>query len=90
MIAWFRIHLSRGKNIQLHFGNIWDMDLSKFDVVYAFLSPVPMAQLFLKVRSEMRHGSLFISNSFEVPDEKPTEILQIDDRRKTKLLIWRL
>jgi hypothetical protein len=68
---------------------MWNIDLSEFDVVYAFLSPAPMERLFEKVRREMKPGSIFISNSFMVPGESPTETVEISDRRQTKLLIWR-
>jgi hypothetical protein len=37
------------------------------DVVYAFLSPAPMKQLWAKAQAEMTPGSLFVSNSFPVP-----------------------
>jgi len=70
--------------------NFWSQSLETFDVVYAFLSPEPMAKLFEKVKSEMKPGSVFISNSFEVPGETPDEVRTLDDRRQTRLLIWRL
>ncbi len=89
-IAKIRFLFARQRNVNLSFGNMWKLNFSDFDVVYAFLSPVPMAQLFRKVRAEMKPGSIFISNSFKVPNEKPTEIIEIDDLRKTKLLVWRL
>jgi len=48
-------------------GSLWRIDLGGFDVVYAYLSPVPMAALWAKACREMAPGSLFISNSFAVP-----------------------
>jgi hypothetical protein len=89
-ISRFLLLITGQRNIRLKFGNMWKLNLSEFDVVYAFLSPVPMERLFEKVRAEMKPGSIFISNSFKVPNEKPTETIEIDDRRKTKLLVWRL
>ena len=59
-----------------------------FDVVYCFLSPAPMARLFAKAAAEMKPGSLFVSNSFAVPGQSPGRIVEVDDRRRTKLLIW--
>jgi SAM-dependent methyltransferase len=55
-------------NCDWRWGDIWRTDLAAYNVVYAFLSPAPMAALWEKVRQEMRPGSLFISNSFAVPD----------------------
>ncbi|MBT3766207.1 MAG: class I SAM-dependent methyltransferase [Rhodospirillaceae bacterium] len=88
-IAKLRTLFGSKRNIHLRYGNMWNIDLSEFDVVYAFLSPAPMERLFEKVRREMKPGSIFISNSFMVPGESPTETVEISDRRQTKLLIWR-
>ena len=71
----------------VRWGNFWAEDFARYDVVYAFLSPVPMADLWHKVKKEMRPGTLFISNSFAVPNVEPQQILQLPDR--TKLYLWR-
>ena len=68
--------------------NIWDTKLSQFDVVYAFLSPAIMEKLYQYMKSEMKNGSLFISNSFEVVGIEPDEIWQLSDSRKTKLFFY--
>lgn len=63
---------------------------SKVDVLYAFLSPVPMRDLWQKARQEMRTGSWFISNTFEVPGEEPDEIIELNDWKRGRLLLWRM
>ena len=68
--------------------DMWKADLSKYDVVYAFLSPELMPQLWEKVSQEMSTGSVFISNSFAVPDIEPTEVWELSDSRKTQLFIY--
>ncbi len=70
--------------------NIWKTDLKNYDVVYAFLSPAVMDELWEKVVSEMRPGTLFISNSFAVPEKQATRILTLEDGRKTKLHLYQL
>lgn len=70
--------------------DMWKTDLSYYDVVYAFLSPEPMPKLWQKVKDEMRSGSVFISNSFAIPEVVPTEVWELSDRRKTTLYIYRL
>lgn len=87
-IARIRLRLSGLKNIELRYGNFWNIDLSPYNVLYAFLSPVPMKKLFDKASEEMKEGSLFISNSFSVPDHPAEQIHQVDDRRKTQLHCW--
>lgn len=70
--------------------SLWDCDLARYEVVFAFLSPAVMAKLGEKVRREMRPGSLFISSSFPVPDWQPESIVQIEDRRRTRLFCYRV
>lgn len=88
LVSWVRL-LAR-RNARLIYADLWSHDLSRYDVVYCFLSPVPMPQLYEKARREMRPGSLLISNTFEVPGIAPDETLRVDDRRQTRLLIWRM
>lgn len=70
--------------------DMWDVSLHDVDVVYAFLSPVPMKDLWEKVCREMKPGSLFISNTFEVPGVQPDEIVPVPNRIGSRLLVWRI
>lgn len=90
LIAWLRAKIFSRSNAEIRFQSIWSTDVANADVVYAFLSPAPMTRLNEKIRSEMKPGSRFISNSFAVPGEEPDEIISVDDRRETQLLIWRM
>lgn len=90
LIAWLRARLARLGNCHIRWGSLWSCNLATYDVVFAFLSPVPMPELWLKARREMRPGTLFISSSFAVPGQAPDREVQIDDLRRTRLLIWRM
>lgn len=88
LVSWLRL---RGKvNAHVRYGNLWRERLETYDVVYAFLSPEPMPKLWRKAKNEMRSGSLFISNSFDVPGVAPTRSLLLNDSRRTRLLIWKM
>lgn len=89
-ISKLRLKFSGRKNVEMRFGDFWEADLSDAQVCYAFLSPVPMEKLFKKVKAEMLPGSTFISNSFDVPGVQADEIIELSDKRKTKLHVWRL
>lgn len=89
-MSWVLGKLAGAPNLEFRFRDIFRADLGAYDVVYCFLSPVPMPRLFEKAKAEMKPGSLFISNSFAVPGQTPDEIVEVADRRKTKLLIWRM
>lgn len=91
--SWLR---TRGyPNCTVRWGSIWDKNLevcnlAQYDVVFAYLSPVPMEQLWRKARAEMRPGSLFISSTFAVPDQAAHQTLQVNDLHRSTLLIWRM
>lgn len=87
-IARVRSRLAGGR-FTVRREDFWRRDLGDYDVVYAFLSPVPMPALWRKVRSEMRPGSLFVSNTFTVPGVAPDETIAIGDGART-LYLWRI
>lgn len=85
-----RLRLRGRRNCRVLFADLWRVDLGAMDVVYAFLSPAPMSALWEKAKGEMRPGSLFISNSFQVPEATPSAVIEVDDRRRSRLYVWRL
>jgi hypothetical protein len=89
-LSWLRLKLSTTQNLHLIYGDIWTHDLSPYDTAYCFLSPVPMEALYEKAQQEMKPGTLFISNSFVVPERPPTRTTVIKDRRKTKIHLWEI
>ncbi len=86
--SWLRIKLGGHRNCSVHWGSLWDSDLSRYDIVFAYLSPVPMEQLWHKVKQEMRPGSLFISNTFVVPEHPPQDTLDVADMHRSTLYLW--
>ena len=69
-------------------GSLWKTDLREADVVYAFLSPAPMPELWAKVRREMRPGKLLISHSFEVPGQVPARRIPLPGRPGACILVY--
>ena len=90
LLSWLRIRLGGYRNCQVQWGSLWSCNLAPYDVVFAYLSPVPMDELWQKVRSEMRPGTLFISNTFAVPEHPPQDTITLDDLHHSTLYIWRL
>jgi hypothetical protein len=88
LVAWLRC--LPYKNAHIRLGSLWHTDLAGFDVVYAFLSPVPMPALWAKARREMKPGSRFISHSFEVPHEAPHSVIPVEGRDGARLLVFDL
>lgn len=91
-LTWLigRLRTIRHPNCEWLWGDLWRADLSTFDVVYAFLSPQPMADLWEKAVTEMRPGSTLISNTFPVPDRATDQIVEVDDARRTLLYCYQI
>ncbi len=85
-----RLLLRRQANVEWLRGDLFAPDWSGYDLVYAFLSPVPMAAVWAKACAEMLPGSTLVSNSFEVPGHDPDAVLEVGDRRGTRLLLYRI
>lgn len=79
-----------GSRAEIQRQDLWSVDLSQYDLVYAFLSPEPMAKLWQKVHNEMQPGSRFVSNSFAVEGVEPTDVWQLADKRQTQLFIYQV
>ena len=85
-----RIASRRLTNCRVERGDFWQTGLGDFDVVYAFLSPVPMPRLWRKVKAEMKRGSLLVANSFPIQGARPERVIEVGDRRGTRLYLYRV
>lgn len=83
------INLGR-PNVVIRHGDFWQQDLGSFDVVYVFLSPAPMPALADKARAEMESGKLLISNSFPIPGQDADSVIDVADRRQTRLFFYKI
>jgi len=81
---------ARLRAIPVHFlfGDYARLDLSQYDIVFAYLSPAAMPVLWNKARAEMCAGSWLLSYEFEVPDMPPELILQ-PEKGGPNLYGWR-
>jgi hypothetical protein len=66
------------------------LDLSAYDVVFAFLSPAAMPELWRQAQRQMRSGSLFISLSFAVDARQPDQQISLADGARHTLYVWRI
>jgi hypothetical protein len=76
-------------NVHIRYGDFWQQGLAEFDVVYAFLSPAPMAALSDKVWAEMASNKLLISNTFPIPNHEVEWVIDVPDRRQTQLFCYK-
>lgn len=75
---------------KIFWGDFWKYDFSKYDVIYAYLSPIPMESLWRKASKEMRPGSLLISNTFVIPGVTPYKSIQLNDFSHSTLYLWKI
>jgi hypothetical protein len=90
MWSWLRIRLGGHRKCRVHWGNFWHCDLAGYDVVFAYLSPAPMEQLWRKAKAEMRPGTIFISSTFNVPGQTPAQTIEVEDLHHSTLLVWQM
>lgn len=88
LVAWLRTR--RHPHCRMRLGSLWRQDLRGFDLVFAFLSPAPMAALWEKARREMRPGTLLVSHSFPVPGLEPERRIPLRGRPGACLLLYRV
>jgi 2-polyprenyl-3-methyl-5-hydroxy-6-metoxy-1,4-benzoquinol methylase len=57
-----------GTSVRFTLGDYRQLDFASLDVVFAYLSPAVMTDVWQKVQHEMRPGSLFVSSEFPVAE----------------------
>lgn len=86
-LAWWNAR--RMRNCHVRWGNFLADDWRQMDLVYVFLSPVPMERVWKKALAEMRPDTVLVSNSFPVPHVEPSRVIQVADRGNTRLYVYR-
>ncbi len=76
-------------NAQVKLTNLWDTPLKEYDFIYAFLSPSPMEKLWVKIKSETNPGTIFVSNSFPVPNVNPETVIEVEGTNR-KLYVYQV
>lgn len=76
------INSASGSRGRILHGDYQRLDFAEYDVVFAYLSPAAMPDLWLKARAEMRPGALLLSYEFAIPgvESQITNISSGDDR----------
>lgn len=79
----------QGSSVAFTMGNYEALNFAEYDIVFAYLSPAAMPNLWLKAKQEMGKGSLLISLEFEIPDALPSQIIHTG-QSTPKLFVWRM
>lgn len=87
-LSWLRSLPLR--NCRIRYRSLWREPLGAYDVVYCFLSPIPMPALWAKARAELKPGAWLVGNTFGIPGVPPDrEIPVAASRRPASLLVWK-
>ena len=81
-----RLHRSPARFLR---GGYETLDFSRFDVVFAYLSPAAMPALWHKAKREMRPGSLLLSYEFTIPGVS-ADIVQAPGEGLPPLYGWKI
>lgn len=87
LLGWLRLRLA-GCGGRWRYGSLWRQPLTGYDLVYAFLSPAAMPELWRKANAEMDAGSWLVSYRFEIPGVPPDRRWPVSDDPDDALLLW--
>lgn len=72
----------------IRYGDIWRQDWQAFDVIYVYLSPVPMPRVWQKFQTEALPGAWLVSNTFGIDGVPPVRQAGLDDVMQSQLQYW--
>ncbi len=75
-------------NLEIKYQSFWSTPWQEYDVIYCFLSPAPMPEIAKLVQEKTKPDTLFISNTFSLPEHQPKSIIDVCDLRKTQLFVY--
>jgi len=88
LISLVRAYLKNSTAI-FKFGDYHQLVFSRYDVVFAYLSPAAMPALWQKTQQEMCAGSLLISYEFDIPGIKPSFCIE-SVGKMPKIYVWKM
>ncbi len=77
--------LFKGFKSKVYFENFLNSNLSDADLIFCYLFPEPMKAVAEKINKECRKGTTLVSNTFQLKDREPDQIIQ---HKKQKAYIY--
>ncbi|MBU1165143.1 SAM-dependent methyltransferase [Patescibacteria group bacterium] len=84
--AKLRIWLS-GAKTKIYRKNFLKVDLSDADIIFCFLVTKVMPKVAVKLKENLKHGTIVVSYAFDFPDWKPYKIL---DTKPSKTYFYQI
>lgn len=89
LFSFLRSKILGCENVKFQLGSYEHLNFEKFDVVFVYLSPVVMSEIWKKVQYEMVPGSVFMSYEFPVDGEPPSFEIQMNENGEV-LYVWQM
>lgn len=86
LYSWLRARLAGGR-ARFRLGDYEKLDFSRYDLVFAYLSPAAMPGLWHKAAAEMLPGTMLASYEFIVPERSPDHMVRAAEG-DVPLYIW--
>ncbi len=86
IISKIKLILRKYKNVNIHYQDFLESNLTKFDIIMCFLCGSITSKLSSKLREEAKTGCLILSNNFTIPELTPVEVIKIKDLFATRKL----
>ena len=88
LLGWIKLRLSKsGRTVAWKMQNVMHTDMSKADVVFLYVLPRMMERLEEKFNSELRPGTVVISNTFTFPGKQAVEE-QVIQGKTVRRYVW--
>ena len=78
------------RNLSFQRRDFREVDLGHADVLLCYLFRGGMAQLAQRLDTPRRRPQLVVSNSFALPGHAASNVMQLRDLRRTRILVYRL
>jgi len=71
--------LSRNyKNIEVYNADLFEVDITKYDIVYTYLTPEALDRLRRKANQFLEDGGVWIALDYKIPGVKPSLVIYLD------------
>jgi cyclopropane fatty-acyl-phospholipid synthase-like methyltransferase len=88
LISVVRAKLMRSK-VDFRIGDYRLLNFANYDLIFAYLSPAAMSELWKKAQAQMRPGAILVSYEFEIEGVEPTNTMQHSELEKM-IYVWKI
>ena len=81
LISYLRAKFQKS-SVRFQLGNYRSLDFARFDLIFAYLSPAAMPDLYKQCQEQMKSGGILVSHEFAVPNIEPSKTLQSGSNNK--------